>query len=157
MKNKDIALIAVFAALYAAMVVVFAPFSFQALQFRVAGIIRPAIARKRILVVAYALGVVVGNLISPLSLFWELLFMPVMSLIAGVIGYEVARRFNNNYFVCGTVIAVIIPLSVSWMLFQLFGLPIFATLPGVFVSEQVVNLLGATVFKLVDSRYRWWD
>lgn len=157
MKNKEIALIAVFAALYAAMVVVFAPFSFQALQFRVAGIIRPAIARKRILALAYALGVIVGNIFSPFAGIWELLFMPIMSLIAGVIGYEVARRFNNNYFVCGTVIAVIIPLSVSWMLFQLFGLPIFATLPGVFMSEQVVNLLGATVFKLVDSRYRWWD
>ena len=157
MKNKEIALIAVFAALYAAMVVVFAPFSFQAFQFRVAGVIRPAIARKRILVVAYALGVVVGNLFSPLSFFWELLFMPVMSLIAGVIGYEIAYRFNNNYYICGVVIAIIIPVSVSWMLFQLNGLPILVTLPGIFLSEQVVNILGATVFKLVDSRYRWWE
>jgi uncharacterized membrane protein len=157
MENKEIALIAVFAALYAAMVVVFAPFSFQALQFRIAGIVRPAIARKRVLAVAYALGVVVGNIFSPFSGIWELLFMPVMSLIAGLFGYEIARRFNNCYYVCGVVIAVVIPLSVSWMLMQLFALPIVVTLPGLIVSEQLVNLLGATIFRLVDSRYKWWE
>ena len=78
-------------------------------------------------------------------------------MIAGLFGYEIARRFNNCYYICGVVIAVIIPLSVSWMLMQLFALPMMVTLPGLIVSEQVVNLLGATIFKLVDSRYKWWE
>ncbi len=157
MKTRDISLVAVYAALYAALVVAFAPLSFYALQFRLAGVLRPGIARKRILAVGYALGVVVGNLFSPFAGIYELLFMPVMSLVAGLLGYEASKRLGGNYVVCGIVIAVIIPLSVAWMLNQLFGLPVIATLPGLLVSEQIINVLGATLFKLVDARFRWWD
>ena len=79
MKTKDLSLITVYAALYAAMVVVFSPISFAALQFRVAGVLRPGIARKRELAIAYAVGVVVANVFSPFAGIYELLFMPVMS------------------------------------------------------------------------------
>jgi uncharacterized membrane protein len=154
---RDLTLVTVYAALYAAMVAVFAPISFYALQFRIAGIIRPAIAKKPLLAIGYAIGVVVGNLFSPFPGFHELVFMPVMSLIAGLAGYYAARAFDGNYFVAGAVIAIIIPLSVGWMLEQLFGLPIVATLPGLIVSEQVVNILGAFMFKAVDTRYRWYE
>jgi len=157
MKTKDLSLITVYAALYAAMVVVFSPISFAALQFRVAGVLRPGIARKKELAIAYAVGVVVANVFSPFAGIYELLFMPVMSLISGLVGYEVAKRFNANYYVCGAVIAIIIPLSVSWMLGQLFNLPYAVTLPGLLISEQIINALGATVFKLIESRYRWWE
>lgn len=85
-KTKDIALTAVFAALYAALVYVFTPISFLALQFRVAGVLRPGIARKWTLAIGYAIGVVVGNLFSPFGVY-DLLFMPVMSLLAGLLGY----------------------------------------------------------------------
>ena len=157
MKTKDLSLITVYAALYAAMVVVFSPISFAALQFRVAGVLRPGIARKRELAIAYAVGVVVANVFSPFAGIYELLFMPVMSLISGLAGYELAKRFNANYYVCGAVIAIIIPISVSWMLGQLFNLPYAATLPGLIISEQIINALGATVFKLIEPRYRWWE
>lgn len=155
--TKDIALNAVYAALYAAMVVFFQPLSFYALQFRIAGVLRPGIARKRELAVAYAIGTVVANIFSPFAGIYELLFMPIMSLIAGLAGYEVAKRFNSNYYVCGVVIAAIIPLSVAWMLNQLFNLPIVATLPGLFISEQLINIIGSTIFKLIEPRYEWWE
>jgi uncharacterized membrane protein len=157
MKNRDIALIGVYAALYAAMVVFFAPLSFYAVQFRVAGVLRPAIARKRELAVGYALGAAAANLFSPFAGIYEILFMPVMSFVAGLAGYEVAKRLGGGYYSCGAVIAVIIPVSVAWMLSQLFGLPFAATLPGLLVSEQVINALGSTVFRLVERRYRWWE
>jgi len=155
-KTRDLSLITIYAALYAAMVVVFAPLSFYALQFRVAGVIRPGIARMRLLAVGYALGVVVGNLFSPFSGVYELVFMPIMSLISGLLGYEVAKRFGGGYWSCGVVIAIVIPLSVSWMLDQLFGLPLVLTLPGIFVSELVINLTGVFIFTLIEKRYRWW-
>ncbi len=155
-ETRDISLVAVYAALYAAMVVAFAPISFYALQFRVAGVLRPGIARKRVLAVAYAVGVAVANLFSPFAGAYEIVFMPLMSLVAGLLGYEAAKRFDGNYFVCGAVIAVVIPLSVGWMLNQLFGLPMMATLPGLLLSEQAVNVLGAFIFKAVEPRYEWW-
>ena len=157
METRDIALIGVYAALYAAMVVFLAPLSFYAVQFRVAGVLRPAIARKKELAVGYALGVAAANLFSPFAGVHEILFMPVMSLVAGLAGYEAAKRLGGGYYTCGAVIAVIIPLSVAWMLGQLFSLPVAATLPGLLVSEQVINALGSTVFRLVERRYRWWE
>ena len=157
MKTKDIALIAVYAALYAAMVVVFQPISFSALQFRVAGVLRPGIARKKELAVGYAVGTAVANLFSPFAGIYEILFMPVMSLIAGLLGYEASRRLDGGYLLCGAVIAVVIPVSVAYMLNQLFGLPYIATLPGLLVSEQAVNLIGSTVFRLAERRIKWWE
>ena len=156
-KTRDVTLVAVYAAMYAAMVVVFAPISFSAMQFRVAGALRPGIAKKVELAVGYAVGVAVANVFSPFAGFYEILFMPFMSLLAGLAGHYLARRFNGSYIVCGVVIALIIPLSVAWMLNQLFSLPLLVTLPGLLVSEQVINLLGATVFKAVETRIRWWE
>lgn len=157
MKSKDIALIAIYAALYAAMVVVLAPVSFYAIQFRIAGVLRPGIAKKRDLSIGYALGTIVANIFSPFAGLYELLFMPVMSLLSGLLGFEVAKRTGRSYYVCGIVIAIIIPLSVAWMLNQLFNLPIIATLPGLLASEQIINLIGSTIFNLVEPKYKWWE
>ena len=155
-KSKDLSLVAVFASLYAVLVYLFAPVSFYALQFRIAGIIRPAIARKWILSIGYAIGVLVGNLFSPFAGVYEFVFMPFMSLIAGILGHIIAKRFDNNYFVAGAVIATIIPLSVSWMLNQLFNLSIFVTLPYLLISEQTICFIGACIFKPIDARFKWW-
>lgn len=155
-KSRDLSLVTVFAALYAVLVYVFAPISFYALQFRVAGVLRPAIARRRILAIGYAIGVVIGNLFSPFVGIYELLFMPFMSFVAGILGYLVAKRFNQNYFIAGLVIAIIIPLSVSWMLDQLFHTPMFVTFPYLFISEQIICFLGACIFKAIETRFVWW-
>lgn len=154
--NKDLALTSIFAGLYALLVYLFAPISFYLLQFRVAGILRPAIARKWFLSIGYAIGVVVGNVFSPFSGPYEFVFMPFMSLLAGLLGYIAAKPFKQNYFVGGMIIGLVIPLSVSWMLNQLFGLPYIATFPYLLLSEQVVCLIGATMFKMIDIRYEWW-
>ena len=82
--------------------------------------------------------------------------MPFMSLMAGVAGYEVSKRVRGGYFLCGVVIAVIIPLSVAWMLYRLFNLPFVLTLPGLLFSEQLINALGSILFKMIEPRYRWW-
>ena len=149
-------MVAVFASLYATMVYLFAPISFYALQFRVAGILRPSIARKWILALGYAIGVIIGNVFSPFAGSYELIFMPIMSFLAGTFGYVVAKLFNHNYFIAGGIIATIISMSVSWMLSQLFGLPMLTTLPYLFISEQIVCLIGSTLFKLVETKFKWW-
>lgn len=155
--TKEVSLVATWAALYAALVYAFAPISFYALQFRVAGVLRPAIAKKWTLAYAYAIGVFLGNLISPFAGTWELIFMPLMSFVAGILGHLAARLCRRyDYYVCGVVIAVVIPLSVSFMLYQLFNLPMPLTLPMLLVSEQVVNLIGASLFKAIERRYVWW-
>lgn len=155
-KSKDLSLAAIFASLYALLVYFFAPISFYALQFRIAGILRPGIAKKWLLAIGYSIGVVVGNLFSPFAGLYELIFMPLMSFLASLLGYLVAKKFDHNYFIAGCVIATIIAISVSWMLNQLFSLPMLATLPYLFVSEQIVCLIGAFMFKLIEIRFKWW-
>ena len=82
--------------------------------------------------------------------------MPFMSFLAGTFGYAVAKLFNHNYFIAGGIIATIISMSVSWMLSQLFGLPMLTTLPYLFISEQIVCLIGSILFKLVETKFKWW-
>ncbi len=155
-RSRDWALAGAFAALYAILVYVFSPISFYTLQFRVAGILRPSIAKKWILAVGYAVGVVVGNLFSPFVGPFELVFMPLMSFLAGGLGFVAAKPFKRDYFVAGFVIASVISLSVSWMLNQMFGIPMLVTLPYLFISEQVLCFGGAIIFRLIDARFRWW-
>ena len=156
MKTRDLSLVAIFAALYVALVYIFSSISYLPQQFRVAGMLRPAIAKKWILAIGYALGVVIGNLFSPFVGPWELLFMPLMSLVAGLLGHILARNFSQNYFICGTVIATIIPSSVAWMLLQ-FGSPFLATFPYLLLSEQVVCFIGSLLFKAIETRFKWWQ
>lgn len=155
-KTRDLALVTVFASLYAALVYLFAPISFYALQFRVAGVLRPSIARKWILAFGYAIGVVVGNIFSPFTGPYELIFMPIMSFAAGMLGYLVAKRFKNNYFITGAVVAAVISIGLSWMLSQLSNLPMLETFPYLFVSEQTVCFIGAYMFQLIERRFKWW-
>jgi uncharacterized membrane protein len=155
--TKDVALITTWAALYAAMVYVFAPISFEALQFRLADILPPSIAKKWKLAFGYAIGCVVANIISPFVGLWELIFMPAMSFVAGILGYLAAKLSNKyDYYICGIVHAVVISLSVAFMLYQLFELPMLVTLPALFVSELILGLAGATLFKAIERRWVWW-
>jgi uncharacterized membrane protein len=156
-KTRDLSLVTIFASLYAVLVYVFAPISFFEFQFRIAGVLRPAISKKWILAIGYALGVVIGNLFSPFVGPWELLFMPLVSFVSGLLGYVLAKKFGGNYFICGAVIATIIPLSVSWMLFQLFGAPILGVFPYLLINEQAVCLIGSVVFQLIETRFKWWQ
>ena len=156
-KMRDLSLIAIFSALYATMVLIFAPISFYALQFRVAGILRPAIVKKRVLALGYAIGVVLGNLLSPFPSFYELVFMPFVSFIAGFLAHVIGRMFKQSYFIAGVIIATMISFSVSWMLNQLFAIPIIVSFPSLFVSEQIVCLIGTIIFKAIETKYVWWE
>lgn len=143
--------------MYAALVFVALPFSFNIAQFRIAGILRPGIARKWILAFGYGIGVIVANFFSPFAGPWDLIFMPIMSCLAGIAGYLVAKQLNHNYFVSGFVIATIISVSLSFMFSQLGISPMLIALPYLFVSEQVLCLIGAVVFKLIEKRFHWWQ
>ena len=76
LNTKDLALTVIYAALYAALVAVFSPISFGVAQFRIAGALRPAIAKKWILSFGYEVGTLIGNFFSPFAGPWDLVFMP---------------------------------------------------------------------------------
>jgi uncharacterized membrane protein len=157
LNTKDLALIIIYAALYAALVVVFSPIAFGVAQFRIAGVLRPAIAKKWILSFGYGLGALIGNFFSPFAGPWDLVFMPIMSITAGFAGFLVAKRFKQNYFVSGVVTAIIIAVSLSFMFEQLGISPFIAAVPMLLVTELAACLIGAVVFTLIDKRFKWWQ
>ncbi len=157
LKTKDLALTTIYAALYAALVYVTIPLSFGVAQFRIAGALRPGIAKKWILAFGYGLGVLAANFFSPFAGPWDLIFMPIMSVIAGLAGYLVAKRFKQNYFISGAVTAVIIAFSLSFMFEQLGISPFIVALPLLLVTELAACLLGAAIFTLIDRRFKWWQ
>jgi uncharacterized membrane protein len=155
--TKDLALTTIYAALYAALVFVTLPFSFNVAQVRIAGILRPAIAKKWILAFGYGIGALVANVFSPFAGPWDLVFMPVMSVLAGLAGYFAAKPFKGNYFISGAVTAAIISVSLSLMFDQLGIAPMFIALPYLFVVEQALCLVGAIIFRLIETRIKWWN
>ncbi len=134
-QTKDLALTTIYAALYAALVIVFTPISFGSAQFRIAGILRPGIAKNWILAFGYGIGALVANFFSPFAGPLDLVFMPVMSVFAGLAGYFVAKRFNGNYFVCGAVTATIIAVTYSFMFEQLGIAPMLVAVLPLFVVD----------------------
>jgi len=156
-KTKDLALTTIFAALYAALVYVLSPISFGIVQFRFAGALRPGIAKKWILAFGYGIGALIANFFSPFAGPWDLVFMPIMSVIAGLTGYFVARHFKQNYFVSGVVTAAVIAVSLSFMFSQLGISPMLVAFLPLFAAEQAVCLIGAFIFQLIGNRFKWWQ
>lgn len=154
-ETKDLALTSVYAALYAALVFVALPFSFGVAQFRIAGALRPAIAKRWLLAIGYAVGALVANFFSPFAGPWDLVFMPIMSLLAGLAGYFAAKPFKGDYFISGAVTAAIIALSLSVMFEHLGIAPFQVALPYLLVAEQLVCFIGALAFRLIETRFKW--
>ena len=153
-KTRQLTEVATFAALYAVVTWLFAPISYFAVQFRVSEALKPAIAKRRELAVAFMIGNFIGNIVSPFGGAGELLFMPVMNLIGGLVTFYVSRK---NYWVASIMYGLIIAGSVSFMLYQFFNIPIVGSLPFLIVSELVVMLLGASGYTLIDKRWKWWQ
>jgi uncharacterized membrane protein len=120
-------------------------------------VLRPTMAKKLVLSFGYGLGVLIGNFFSPFAGPWDLVFMPIMSIIAGLIGFLAAKQFKQNYFVCGVVTAAVIAFSLSFMFEQLGISPFIAALPLLLVTELAACLIGAVVFTLIDKRFKWWQ
>lgn len=155
-KAQDIAQITLFAALYAVLVYVFAALSFNSLPVRVAGILGPGTAKKWMLAIGYALGVVIGSFFSPFGAY-EILFMPLVSLFACLLGYVVSKPFKHNYFVSGAIIALISSIGISLMLNQVLNLPLIVILPYMLITDQIIAFIGAVMFSRIEKRFKWWQ
>ena len=154
-KAHDVSQITLFAALYAALVYVFAPVSFNALPLHVAGILGPGIAKKWNLTLGYCLGVIIGGFFSPFAAY-EVTLMPIMSFLACTLGYLAAKPLNHNYFVTGAIIATTFSISYGWVITQVLNLPIIITVTYLFISDQLFAFTGAVMFSRIEKRFKWW-
>ncbi len=160
MKTKEISLIAVIAALYAAMVIVLAPISFGPVQLRLADVLIPLAA---ILGLPAVYGVTLGAFVA--NAYWfmspiDVVFGALANLVAGYIIY----RYKDNLVPASAIASVVIGIMVGgylWMFFpppSILGLQLPAWL-GMIISVSLSSLvavafLGVALVKLLQqSKY----
>ncbi len=150
-RSKNIALISIYAALYAALVVVLGAFSYGPLQIRIADSLVAAVPLLGIAgVLGHTLGVFVANLFStagPIDLL-----NTVPSFAMAFVVYFVYRKTNNDYTVIITCLAysAVIGATVGTMLSYLYALPLLLTIGYVTVGNIIASvLIGWPIFKIL--------
>ena len=151
LKSKDIALIAVYAALYAALVVVLGPFSYGPVQIRIADTMLAAVPLLGIAgVLGHTLGVFTANIFSTVGVIDLLNTIP--SFVMAFVVYYVYRKTRNDYTVLATSLAysVVIGMTVGWMLSAVYQLDLLITIVYVIVGNIIATvLIGWPVFKVM--------
>jgi uncharacterized membrane protein len=149
--TKDIALIAIYAALYAALVVVLGPFSYGPIQIRIADSLLAVVPLLGLAgVLGHTLGVFVGNIFSTAGPIDLLNTIP--SFAMSFIVYYVYKRIKNDYTVIGACLtySVVLGTTVGWMLSYLYGLPLLPTIVYVAIGNAIASvLIGWPIFKLL--------
>jgi uncharacterized membrane protein len=149
--SKSLALIAVYAALYAALVVGLGAFSYGPIQIRLADAMVAAVPLLGLPgVLGHTLGVFVANLFSTAGLIDLLNTIP--SFAMSFVVYYVYKRTKNDYTVIATCTAysAVIGTTVGWMLSYLYALPLLITIAYVTIGNVIASvLIGWPVFKLL--------
>jgi uncharacterized membrane protein len=150
-RTKDLALIAVYAALYAALVVILGGFSYGPIQVRIADSMLAAVPLLGLPgVLGHTLGVFIGNIFSTAGLIDLLNTIP--SFVVSFVVYYVYKRTKNDYTVIGTSVAysAVLGTTVGWMLAYLYALPLLLTIAYVAIGNVVATvLIGWPLFKML--------
>ncbi len=159
--TKEIALIALYAALYAVLVNTISGLSFGPLNLRLADAMLGAVPLLGMAgVLGHALGVFVGNIPSPLGAIDLLNTIP--SFAMAFVVYYVYKHTKNDYSVLGTSVAysAVLGITVGWMLSAPFNIPLPFSILYVFAGNVVMTtLIGWPLFKLLKKTniQRWLE
>ncbi len=150
-QSKDLALIGIYAGLYAALVVVLGFAAYGPIQIRVADALLAAVPLLGLPgVLGHTLGVFVANLFSTLGPIDLLNTIP--SFVMSFVVYYIYRKTNNDFTVIGTCTAysIVLGITVGWMLNFVTGAPLIATIAYVAIGNYVASvLIGYPLFKVL--------
>ena len=134
-------------ALYVVLSLLVAPFAFGPVQFRLGEVLKPLVIKYPATIPAFAVGVGLVNLFSPLAGGLELVLMPLVNLAGGCLCWLVARRVGGRAgtYVASALFALVIAAGVATVLHFAAGLPYLVAFGSVAVSELVLLLLGNAV------------
>ena len=144
MESRDLALTGILAALYAGLVIFLAPISFLGIQLRVADILTGLVPIFGLpAVFGLSLGVLIGNLVSPLGL---------IDLISAVITFVCLLNIyllRNRSVLLGLVIyTVVISLWIAFMLYYVFSIPFWISFIELLPGVSAANIVGAYLLYL---------
>ncbi|MHA1238858.1 MAG: QueT transporter family protein [Candidatus Odinarchaeia archaeon] len=141
MRSKDIALVGILAALYAALVVFLAPISFMGIQFRVADVLTGTVPVLGLpAVFGLTLGVFIGNLVSPLGLID--LISAAVTFVCLLAIYLLREKSVLAGF---TLYTVVISAWVAFMLYYVFSIPFLISFAELLPGVGAANIAGAYI------------
>lgn len=150
-QTKKIAFVAIYAALYAALVVVFGAISYGPVNLRIADAMLAVVPLVGFAgVLGHTLGVFVANIFSTVGVVDLLNTIP--SFAMSFVVYYVYKRTQNDYTVLATCIAysLVLGATVGWMLSAVYGLPLLATITYVMIGNLIATtIIGWPMFKIL--------
>lgn len=147
MKTREVTRIGLVAAAYVAITLAISPIAFGPVQFRLSSILKATTTKGRVYIAGITLGVIVANIFSPYAGIWELLFMPVVTILGG----EIAYRLRNKPVAAMVIYSIITAAGVGLMLQVVANVPFVVTMVSVFSSEVILTVIGQKVLM------RWLD
>ena len=153
MDSKQIALISIFAALYAIGVVFLAPFSFLPIQVRIADALLPlSIIFGMPAIIGLSLGTVVANIFGGLG-FIDIIGGTVANFIAAYVAWNLCRS-NKVPFIVGIACQiVIVSMIVGVYISYLFGLPLIVGITDIFIGTFLaIGVLGSVLIVIIKNR-----
>jgi uncharacterized membrane protein len=144
---QRVAVAGVVGALYVVLSLAVAPLAFGPLQFRLGEVLKPLVIKYPATIPAFAVGVGIVNLFSPLAGALELALMPAVNLAGGALCWLVARRIGGviGTYAGSLLFALLIAAGVGAVLHFAAGLPYLASFASVAVSEITLLLAGNTL------------
>lgn len=138
MKTRNVVYMAVIAALYVVLTLVFAPISFGVLQFRLSEVLKVLALYSPLFSLGFGMGNFIANLTSPFGIFdWGI--MPFIDIFAALVCY----KFRSKPIIALIFQSVIISLGVAIFPLGIGGkLPIFSSFIYVLISELFILVGG---------------
>jgi uncharacterized membrane protein len=141
---RTVAVAGVVGALYVVLSLLVAPLAYGPIQFRLGEVLKPLVIKYPATIPAFAVGVGIVNLLSPLTGGLELILMPIVNLVGGTLCWFMARRIGGmvGTYIASLIFALVITAGVATVLHFAAGLPYLVAFASVAVSEVVLLLLG---------------
>ncbi len=150
-QTKTLAFIAIYAAVYAALVASLGTLSYGPINIRIADAMLSVVPLVGFAgVLGHTLGVFVANIFSTIGVIDLLNTIP--SFAMSFVVYYVYKRTKNDYTVLATSIAysLVLGTTVGWMLSSIYNIPLPVSIGYVMAGNlMVTTLLGWPLFKLL--------
>jgi uncharacterized membrane protein len=170
-RSRNLALAAVFGAIYAALVIVFAPFGNLPIQVRVADALMPlAILFGWPAIFGLGIGTVVANLAGDSITAFPSTWIPLdivggslVNLLAGFLAWKIGQRSwrigggNASWFAATLAETAVISVVVGGYLSFIFSIPLALSILGIFAGELVAINIGGFVLLSIIGRPRSLD
>ncbi|MEM3725554.1 MAG: QueT transporter family protein [Candidatus Bathyarchaeia archaeon] len=154
--SRDLALTAVFAALYAALVILLAPISFGVYQVRVADALLPlSMIFGLPIAIGSSLGCLVANVYGGLGAI-DIVGGAIANFLACVSAWYVGRSGFASRLLGSFIETVVITVIVGGYLSLIFDVPVELGLFGIFVGSIVsINILGFALEEVLQRSGVW--